>query len=316
MSTSAAPTAPGLDIAGYALAVGGTLLFSTKAIFVKLAYAHGVPTETLLALRMIVALPVYGVILVVLLRRGGAWRDGLGWQVLAATMAVGVLGYYVSSYLDFLGLQYVTTQYERLVLFTYPFFVVILGVAFFGDRMVWGVVPGMLVSYLGIAVIFGWSLLAQPEGLVTGTVLVLAAAISFAFYQHLARRQMVRIGSGFFTCIGMSAAGIVAIGHNGVVNGAESLLRLDATALGYGFALGIVCTVLPSFMLNAGIARIGARATASTGALGPPMTAVIAVMVLGEAFTPFHAVGTALVILGAVIFGRAEHRAKVAAAEP
>ncbi|KKB11101.1 hypothetical protein VE25_15125 [Devosia geojensis] len=306
-----AASAERFDTLGYAFAIGGAVLFSTKGIFIKLAYAHGVATETLLALRMAVALPVYAVIFLVLARRTPGILGKLRGWTLVATMLVGLLGYYVSSYLDFAGLQFVSAQYERLVLFTYPFFVLVLGVWFFGDRMAWGVVPGMVISYLGLAVIFGWNLVAEPQGLFAGTALVMAAALTFALYQHLARRQMKIIGAGIFTCVGMSTAGIAAIAQDAVVHGPGNLASVDAHTLGYGLALGILCTVLPSFLMNAGISRIGARATSTTAGIGPVATAAIAVVVLGEAFTIFHAIGTALVIAGITLFGRAERKALV-----
>lgn len=308
------PTSTENDPIGYAFAMMGAILFSTKGIFIKLAYGHGVSTEMLISLRMLVALPVYLVILVVVLRREDRLRRALTLPIVATSMAVGILGYYVSSYLDFLGLNFVTAQYERLVLFTYPFFVVLFGVWFFGDRMVWRVVPAMLVSYAGLLVIFGWNMAVQPDGLVAGTLLVLGSAITFALYQHLAKRQMLVIGTALFTCIGMSTAGVCSIAQNLILAGPGSYLTLTPQIWAYGLALGIVGTVLPSFLMNAGMARIGARATSSTAAFGPLVTIVFAVFVLGEAFTLFHALGTALVLLGSVLFTRAERRARRAVA--
>lgn len=305
-----APIAPVNDPLGYSLAVAGAVLFSTKGIFIKLAYAHGVSTEMLLSLRMLVALPVYLLIMLTLLRREDNLRRLLTLPVVLASMAVGILGYYFSSYLDFLGLNFLTAQYERLVLFTYPFFVLLFGVWFFGDRMAWRVVPPMLVSYAGLLVIFGWNLAISPDGLLTGTLLVLGSAISFALYQHLAKRQMLLIGAGLFTCIGMSTAAVVAIAQNLIVAGPASYGNLAPEIWGYGLALGLLGTVLPSFLMNAGMARIGARATASTGAFGPIVTIIIAVWVLGEPFTLFHAIGTALVLTGSVLFTRAERQAR------
>jgi len=307
-TTAAAPTRT--DPLGYAFAVGGAVLFSTKGIFIKLAYGQGVSTEMLLSLRMLVALPVYLVILVSLLRRDPALRRLLTPPTVLASMAVGMLGYYLSSYLDFLGLNYLTAQYERLVLFTYPFFVVLFGVWFFGDRMAWRVVPAMLVSYAGLLVIFGWNLSANPDGLVTGTLFVLGSATTFALYQHLAKRQMLVIGSALFTCIGMSTAAVCAITQNLILAGPGSYLTLPPQVWGYGLALGVLGTVLPSFLLNAGISRIGARATSSTAAFGPVITIVIAVVVLSEPFTIYHALGTALVLVGSVLFSRSEQRAR------
>ena len=312
MTATAPPANSSNDPIGYAFAVAGAILFSTKGIFIKLAYAHGVSTEMLLSLRMLVALPVYLVILLMLLRRENKLRALLTPRVVLASMAVGILGYYLSSYLDFLGLNYLSAQYERLALFTYPFFVLLFGVWFFGDRMMWSVVPAMLVSYAGLLVIFGWNLAINPDGLVLGTVLVLGSAITFALYQHLAKRQMLVLGAGLFTCIGMSTAAVCAIAQNLILAGPASYLTLTPQIWGYGLALGVLGTVLPSFLMNAGMARIGARATSSTAAFGPVVTIIIAVIVLSEPFTLFHAVGTGLVLLGSVLFTRAERRARQA----
>lgn len=310
MSTTA-QTAPISDPIGYGFAVAGAILFSTKGIFIKLAYGAGVTTEMLLSLRMIVALPVYLVILALILRREDKWKAALNPKVFLASMAIGVLGYYLSSYLDFLGLNFVSAQYERLVLFTYPFFVLLFGVWFFGDRMVWAVVPAMLVSYGGLLVIFGWNLAVEPDGLIVGTLFVLGSAITFALYQHLAKRQMLVIGAGLFTCIGMSTAAVCAIAQNLIVAGPQSYLTLSPTIWAYGLALGVLGTVLPSFLMNMGMARIGARATSSTAAFGPVVTIFLAVIILSEPFTIFHGIGTALVLAGSYFFARAERRAKI-----
>lgn len=310
MSSTTPPATTANDPLGYGFAVGGAILFSTKGIFIKLAYGEGVSTEMLLSLRMLVALPVYLVVMLTILRREPRLRGLLTPRLVLASMAVGILGYYVSSYLDFLGLNFVSAQYERLVLFTYPFFVLLFGVWFFGDRMVWRVVPAMLVSYAGLLVIFGWNLAINPDGLVTGTLLVLGSAITFALYQHLAKRQMLVLGSALFTCIGMSTAAVAGIAQNLILAGPASYGALSPEVWAYGLALGLLGTVLPSFLMNAGMARIGARATSSTAAFGPLVTIVIAVWVLGEPFTPYHALGTALVLAGSVLFSRAERRAR------
>lgn len=313
-TTSSPPqTQPGIDLLGYGLAFAGAALFSTKGIFIKLAFARGVSVEATLALRMMTALPVYLVILAMLLRNEKL-RRALTLRTLLGAMAVGALGYYVSSYLDFAGLSFVSAQYERLVLFTYPFFVLLFGVWFFGDRMNWKLVPAMLVSYGGLLVIFAWNLTVEPQGLVAGTLLVLGSALTFAFYQHLAKRQMLALGTMLFTCIGMSTAAVLAIGQSLIVDGAARYGTFDAPIWGIGLMLGIFGTVLPSFLLNGGIARIGARATSSTASFGPIVTIVLAVIVLGEAFTPIHAVGTGLVLLGSWLFARIDRQSRAKAA--
>lgn len=302
-------SAPAFDYADYALAISGAALFSTKGIFIKLAYGIGADAGTVLALRMLVALPFYIAIGGWLLSRDRTLRALLTPRVLVGSALVGILGYYVASLIDFTGLAFISAQYERLVLFTYPFFTLALGVMFFGDRMVWRVVPGLVVSYAGLMVIFGWNLAVNPHGLVEGTSLVLAAALAFALYQHLARRQMDVIGSRVFTVIGMTSAGIVALAQNAVQHGIGAFGHVTPQLWGYGLALGLLGTVVPSFLLNGAIARIGARATSSTGTWGPVMTIILAVTILGEPFTVYHAVGTVMVIGGSVLFARANQRA-------
>ncbi len=294
---------------GYGYALAGAVLFSTKGIFIKLAYAEGASTEMVMALRMLIAVPVYLVILVVLLRGNDKIKTLLTPKRILGCMAVGTMGYYVSSYLDFAGLAYVDAQYERLVLFTYPFFVFIFGVWFFGDRMNWRLIPPMLITYSGLLVIFGWSLAVKPDGLLVGTLLVLGSAIIFALYQHLARREMLIVGSALFTCIGMPTAGFFAIGQTLTISGISGFAELSPSIWFYGIMLGVFGTVLPSFLLNAGIARIGARATSSTASFGPIATIALAVIILGEAFTIYHAIGTAMVLLGSTLFAGSEKKA-------
>lgn len=303
-------TSQSTDLVGYGLAFAGAALFSTKGVFIKLAFAAGVSTEATLALRMLVALPVYLVILSVMLLRKPELKSLLTPKNLFASMAVGALGYYLSSYLDFAGLAFVSAQYERLVLFTYPFFVLLFGVWFFGDRMVWQLVPPMLVSYAGLIVIFVWNLTVSPDGLWQGTILVLGSALTFALYQHLAKRQMVILGSGLFTCIGMATAAVLAIGQSAVLDGVGAYARYDSYIWSLALMLGIFGTVLPSFLLNTAISRIGARATSSTASFGPIITILLAVLILGEAFTPFHALGTTLVLAGSWLFARRERQYK------
>jgi len=310
MSSAATTAAPANDVLGYGFAIAGSVLFATKGIFIKLAYGYGVSTEILLALRMLVALPVYLLILVTLLRRNPELRARLTLSILLPSMLVGILGYYISSYLDFAALNYITAQYGRLVLFTYPFFVVLFGALFFGQRFDWRMLPGMFIAYLGLMLIFGWSLAETPDGLMLGTALVLTAAVTFAFYQLLAKRQIGRLGSGFFTCIAMSTAAVCALAHAGLSGGVAAFEALDPMVWVLGLGLGIFATVLPSFFMNAAIDRVGPRANSATAALGPVVTTIFAALLLSEPFTLYHAAGTALVILGSTLFGRAERQAR------
>jgi drug/metabolite transporter (DMT)-like permease len=297
-----------IDTLGYGLALCGAALFSTKGIFIKLAFAEGISVEAVLALRMLLALPVYLVIMASILLSNPDLRGKLTPKSILASMLVGAIGYYLASYLDFAGLAFVSAQYERLVLFTYPFFVLLFGVWFFGDRMNWKLVPAMLLSYCGLLVIFVWNLAVSPDGLLIGTLLVLGSALTFALYQHLARSQMRLMGAALFTCIGMSSAALLAIVQGLVADGSQTYAQLSPYMWFLGLMLGIFGTILPSFLINAAINRIGPQATSSTASFGPIVTIALAVFILNEPFTLVHALGTALVLLGTWLFARLESR--------
>jgi drug/metabolite transporter (DMT)-like permease len=306
-----------MPVSGYVLAACGSILFATKAIFIKLAYGTGAAIQidavTLLALRMAFALPVFlaigGLEWRNLVRQGKplpARRD-----IMLAGL-VGVLGYYLSSYLDFQGLVYLTAQLERLILYTYPVYVMILGALFFGGRITAIGVAALVVSYSGIATIFVKGGAGQGDHAALGVSLILLCAFTFALYQLLAKTMITRIGnSRIFTCIAMIAASIAVMAHFVAAKGAGGLFAVPGHIALLGALLAIVATVLPSFMLNAALDRIGAEAVAMIGTISPAATIVMAIIVLGEPFHLTDALGTALVIAGVGLFtwhdGRRRH---------
>jgi len=293
---------------GYACAAGGAFLFSTKAIIIKLGYGEGLNAETLIALRMVLALPVYGVIGWMSVRErlctGRSLPDiGLVWRA----AAVGVLGYWFASYTDFLGLLYISAQFERLILFTYPAFVVLFGALFFAQPIRARTLFGIAISYAGLSLIFATRLTTLGADVAKGAGLVLAAAIGFALYQLFAKGLIGKIGPRLFTCIAMSAAAGVAILQFVLTQPLASLIVSEKVLL-YGLLLAIGATVLPSFLLNTALGRISAQANATIGTLSPVATIVLAVFILGEHFGPVDAAGTVLVLAGVGWFTLADRR--------
>lgn len=295
---------------GFLLAGGGAALFSTKAIIIKIAYGEAnaeVDAILLLGLRMAFALPVYLAIGFWLMRRRGAdIRGRLTGRLVLSSVLVGLLGYYFASYMDFIGLTYITAQLERLVLFTYPLFVMVLGALFFGARLtVWGLVS-LLIAYSGIGVVFFRGGMAQGPGVAVGVAFVLMAAFAFALYQLLARSIMDRTGSVLFTCLGMTAAAMAALLHlvidSGLSGSGFLYGEVPARIVWLAAVLGIAVTVLPSFMINAGLERIGAQASSMIHTLSPLVTIVLAVLILGEPFTAVDAAGSVLVIAGVWLY--------------
>lgn len=312
LAATTGPSTPAADAAwtGYALAAGGAALFSTKAILVKLMYAAGATPEMALALRVLIALPIFVAIGVMELRK----RQGRGEAMppiglVAKTAGVGLVGYWLASWLDFEGLVYVTAQFERLVLFTYPLFVMILGWLFFGGRLTAIGLGGLAISYLGLAIVFRQGLQHSGDDVVTGGLYVLGAALAFASYQVMAKPLISGLGSGLFTCIAMVAASLMVLAHVGL-DGGFNFAIVTPWLLLLGVLIAIFATVLPSFLMNAAIGRIGATSNAMIGTLSPLATVVMAVFILGEPFGPIDAIGTALVILGIGAYSVLDARAK------
>ena len=292
---------------GYVLAATGAALFSTKGILIKLAYGGGAVPEVdaiaLLALRMAFSLPVFAIIGLLAWRaRAEEGRPALNRREALMAALVGLLGYYVASYLDFEGLVHLSAQFERLILMTYPVFVTLLGAAFFGGRITLTGLLALLVSYSGIAVIFAHGATAQGDHVMLGVAFVAGAAFTFALYQLLARPLIVRIGTPIFTSIAMGAAGVAVLAHFMAAASLVTLTEVPSRIVWLAVAMAVVSTVLPSFMLSAALERIGAQAVSAIGTVSPVATVVMAMALLGEPFTPADALGTAVVIAGVGLF--------------
>lgn len=285
-------------IIGYAFAAVGAALFSSKAIFIKLAYVEKADAALMLALRMAFALPVFVAVGLF------AWRARQtpatphpGAAIVVRALLTGFIGYYLAMILDFEGLVFISAQLERLVLFTYPVFVMLLGAAFFGGRLSWRGLVAATVTYLGLAAVFAADLSEYGSDVINGTLLVLGSALAFAVYQLLAKNIIAAIGSTLFTSLALSAAAVAGIGHYAVVNGGFGFTASWSFIL-LAAATGIFATVLPSFFVNAGLARIGPQSTAMISTLSPLLTIYFAVILLGEPFTLFDGIGTSLVLSG------------------
>lgn len=285
-------------IIGYILVAIGSALFSSKAIFIKLAYMERYDALLILAWRMAFSLPVFLVIgAAELMKRNRQGKPLPPRGSMIGAVLVGLVGYYLAMVLDFTGLLYVTAQLERLALFTYPIFLIFIGWAFFGMTLTRWSVAAAVLSYLGLAFVFATDFSVGGSNVTLGTALVLGSAVSFAVYQLLAKRYIGEMGATLFTSIPLSAAAITTLAHVFIVRGG-----LDTSMSPHYFALaaatGILATVVPSFFVNAGMAKIGAASTAMISNVSPLLTIYFAVVLLGEHFTWSHAVGTALVVGG------------------
>lgn len=273
--------------------------FSAKAILVKLAYLDRVDAVTLLALRMAFSVPFFiGVALWA--RRQHA--EPLSRRDLLLVLVLGLIGYYLSSFLDFLGLQYVSAGLERLILFLYPTMTVILSTLLTRRAISRTVMAAMAVCYAGIALVFFHDVGTLQGGLVVGASLVFASTLSYSVYLVGAGHAIARIGTSRFTAYAMivaTAASVLQFAFTHPVHALEVSARVYELALG----MAIFSTLLPVFLLSHAIRRIGSGSTSMIGSIGPVSTIFMAYVFLQERVSALQVAGSALVLAGVIIVG-------------
>ena len=306
-------TPPPLSVPGFALTLLGAILFSTKAIIVKLAFGSThVDALTLLTLRMVFALPFYMVaVLVVAGQKHVAKPTQREWLLVAG---LGLCGYYLSSLFDFTGLQYISAGLERLILFLYPSFAVFINVYLFKQRITAVQKIALLLTYVGIALAYFGELRldADNPNFYLGSFLVFLCAITYSIYIAGSGRIIPRVGANQFTAYAMLAATVGIFVHFAIAGNVQALTTSKDLWV-YGLALAVVATVLPSFMVSQGLRRIGSNNVAIISGIGPVSTILQAHFFLHEKIFFEQICGTALVIVGVLLIGWKRKTVKIAA---
>lgn len=288
--------------AGFIFALASAAMFAIRPIFVKLVYAQGVDSTTLIGFRMLFSMPIYALMLVWLLR-DPEMRAKLNRKNVLAASFVGLFGYYFASFLDLKGLEYVTAQLGRMMLYTYPTMVVLLGAWFFGEKITARTLVALAITYLGVGIIFGHDLQEFGADVKIGALFIFASALSFAIYLLLGKSLIDQLGSRLFTCIALISASLAIFVHYAVTR-SISQPEVNAQALCLILVIAIFCTVIPTFFTTAAVARIGADRTGIVAMIGPAFTSSFAVLILSEAFTIYHATGIVITVLGVWVLRR------------
>ena len=285
---------------GLLCAVVGAIAFSGKAIIVKLAYRHGVDAVTLIMYRMLFALPLFLAM---------AWWSGRGKPPLSArdwlgVVALGLSGYYLSSFLDFAGLSYISAGLERLILYLNPTLVLALGWLLYRKTASRRQLAGLAISYLGVLLVFGMEVLTHGAGggkVWWGAGLVFASAVSYAIYLVYSGQFVQRIGAlrlvGWattFACL-FCIAQFLLLRPMSAAQVVEPVIWLSVLNAS-------LCTAVPVLLVMLAIERLGAATVAQTGMIGPLSTILMGVWLLGEPLTPVMVLGTALVLAGIYVF--------------
>lgn len=283
---------------GVALAALAAVGFSSKAIFVKLAYGYGADAITLMMLRLGLAMPLLLAI---------RWHRPCDETPLALRhwgwlVALGILGYYLSSLFDFVGLQTVSASLERLILFLYPTLTVVFSAFLTRSPVTRRMAAALALSYLGIATVL-WPDLTGARVHWVGVSMVFASTVTYALYLTWSPKVIRQVGSMRFAewALTISAGAMLA-----TFSSLRPLRALDLAwpVWAYGVALALISTVLPIYALAAAMARIGAGRTAMIGSMGPVLTILLGVWLLGERLSPMQWAGAGIVMLGVWLVGQ------------
>lgn len=285
---------------GLAMALVGSIAFSGKAIIVKLAYRYGVDPVTLIMLRMVFALPFF----VAMAWWAGRDKPHLPARDWAGVVGLGVSGYYLASFLDFAGLQYITASLERLILYLNPTLVMLLSWGLYRRAFTRRQVIGMAISYVGVLLVFGHEVTLEGANVALGTFLVLASTVSYAIYLVYSGEMVRRVGSLRLVGLATSFACVCCIVQYLVVRPPLAALGIAPEVIWLSVLNASLCTAVPVLLVMMAIERIGPSVAAQSGMVGPIATIAMGVVILGEPFTAWIAVGSVLVIAGIFVFSR------------
>lgn len=283
---------------GIVFAFIAAVAFSAKTILVKLAYVEGVDAVTLLALRMAFSVPFF--LVVAVFSSTNKSNTSLTNQEKWAVVGLGLVGYYLASLLDFMGLQYISAGLARLILFLYPTMVVIISALIFKQRVGRMISLALVISYAGIALVFLEDLQTLQREILLGSALVFSSALAYSIFLVGSPALIHKIGATRFTAYVMlvsCAASVLQF----VVTHAMIDLQLSSRVYGLSVAMALISTVLPAFLLAEAMKRIGSSYTAMVGSVGPVSTIYLAYVFLGEQLSLVQIYGSILVLIGVLM---------------
>lgn len=279
---------------GLALAGLGAVFFSAKAVVAKLLYRHGIDAVTLIALRMLLSAPVFAVVAL------WTWNHGPrpGLRDTVRIVALGLVGYYGSSMLDFMGLQHISAGLERLILFLTPTFVLLLGMLMYRRRVGVRQWLSMAFAYAGIVLVFWHDVSLGGGHVALGSAFVFGAALLYAIYLLLSGELLQRVGTLRLVSLAMCVSAVASIAQYAVLRPLPGLFEQVPAVWGLSLVNATLCTVLPVFLTMFGVARVGAGNASQAGMIGPVATLLLAWWLLAEPITGLQLAGTALVMAG------------------
>jgi drug/metabolite transporter (DMT)-like permease len=254
----------------------------------------------LIMLRMLFALPFF-VAMAWWASRGKPPLQGRDW---AGVLGLGFAGYYLSSFLDFVGLQYVTASLERLIMYLTPTLVLLLGWVVDRRPVRRAQLAGMAVSYSGVLLVFGREIGTFGARVAWGTTLIFTSTVTYALYLVYSGKLVQRLGSLRLVGLATTVACVCCITQFALLRPLGSAFDVAPAVLWLSVLNATLCTAVPVLLVMMAIERIGPALSAQTGMVGPLSTIAMGVVILGEPFTGWIVAGTVLVVAGIWVFTR------------
>jgi drug/metabolite transporter (DMT)-like permease len=281
------------------IALVGVVMFSAKSVFAKMIYAYHVDPISMLYMRMMIALPFMLIISFWYERKHKLEKPE--WKDIAMVVAISLIGYYISSILDFIGLLYVEAAIERLILFLYPTMVLILSLLFLKKEIKMNQIVAIIIAYLGLIIAFADKFVVQNNSLFWyGVMLIVLSSFTYAIFLTAADGLIERLGSVRFTTTAMLTMTICIVVH-AMITGKAHFTGYNIHVYSYSSIMAVFSTVIPVYMFNYAIEKLGASNVSVISCAGPVCTLMYSAILISEPITVFQIIGT-FVVMGGILF--------------
>lgn len=291
------------SIKGTIIMLVGAIMFSAKAIMVKICYRYGIDASSLLGLRMIFSFPffagfaIYGYSQKLSVLPSSSSKFLFKISDWIKVFFLGIVGYYLASIFDFEGLKYVSAGVERLILFIYPTMVVVISALLFKQPITKKIIVALLLTYSGVGLVYWHDVSGKGEAPLLGVLLVIMSAFTYAIYLVGSGNLIPKFGAMFYTACAMLVSTLATISHQYWFSN-QSLWGFQEEVYYIAMAMAIFSTVIPGFLVSYAIQLVGASQASIIASIGPISTIVLAYFFLGENFSWYQMAGTILVVTG------------------
>lgn len=283
---------------GVLLGILGIVMFSSKAVMVKLAYKYQIDAIGLLLLRMLFSFPFYVAIALIYgkrLKKGGVAQKDYPWLAF-----FGFVGYYLASFFDFEGLIHIKASLERIILFLYPTMVIIINRLFFRQTISKKQMTAILLTYVGVVITFAGELELAGEHLYLGGFFVFLSALTYASYLAGSGWLIPKFGVLLFTAYSMIVSCICVFIHYILVHD-TGIFDYPWQVYVLGGCIAVFATVIPSFLVSASIKLINSSNFSIIASVGPISTIILAIIFLDESLSLIQFIGALIVITGVLV---------------